>query len=395
MRNNNNLWCLLCILLAVIAACKKEIHGPLQSGGNTPGVLSKTTVENLPGAAKITYTLPDDADVLYVTAGFEIRPGVQKEEKASLYKNFLLLEGFADTLEHTVTLTVVSKSEKASAPVLVKVKPLLPPYLAVYRSLLVKEDWGGLSIAYTNAAKADVSIMTLTDTAGIFESVDNYYTKLPAGSYAIRGYDSVSRKFGLAVKDKWGNISDTLVKNYKPLYEKKLDKTKFQVVELPTDVKSEDNWGDMSVPRLWDGSIDGWDMFHSKPHDLPMWITFDMGVTAQLSRTTMWQRQDDQSYLFAQNNVKKYELWGSVNPNPDGSWDNSWIKLAESTVTKPSGRPLGDVAQEDIDAGKLGDELSIPLTMPRVRYIRVKIIEAFQPGASAANIAEISLWGQP
>lgn len=383
------------MLLAAATACKREIHGPLETGGDAPGKISKTTVENLPGAAKITYTLPDNADVLYVTAGFEIRPGVKKEEKASLYKNFVLLEGFADTLEHTVTLTVVSKSEKKSEPVVVKVKPLLPPYIAVFRSLIVKEDWGGLSITYANTTQADVSIMTLTDTAGAFESVDNYYTKLPAGSYALRGYDSVSRKFGIAVKDRWGNVSDTMINVYKPLYEKKLDKTRFQVVELPTDVKSEDNWGDMSVPRLWDGSIDGWDMFHSKPHAVPMWITFDMGVTAQLSRTTLWQRQDDQSLMYAQNNVKRYELWGSVNPNPDGSWDNSWTKLVAGTVKKPSGRPLGEVAQEDLDAIRLGDEQSIPLSMPRVRYIRIKILETFQTGASAANIAEISIWGQP
>lgn len=394
MKNNNNLWCLLCILLAA-TACKKEIHGPLQGGGNTPGILSKTMVENLPGGAKITYTLPDDADVLYVTAGFEIRPGVKKEEKASLYKNFLLLEGFADTLEHDVTLTVVSKSEKASAPVVIKVKPLLPPYLAIFRSLQVKEDWGGISITYTNTAKADVAIMTITDTAGVFESVDNYYTKLATGAYAVRGYDSVSRRFGIAVKDKWGNVSDTMVKMYKPLYEKKLDKALFQVVELPGDVKSEDNWGDMSLPRLWDGSIDGWDMWHSKPHDVPMWFTFDMGVTAQLSRTTLWQRQDGESNMFAQNNVKKYELWGAVSPNPDGSWDNSWTKLIEGNVKKPSGLPLGDVSQEDIASVKLGDEQSIPINMPKVRYIRVKILETWQPGASAANIAEISLWGQP
>jgi hypothetical protein len=178
------------------------------------------------------------------------------------------------------------------------------------------------------------------------------------------------------------------------LFEKKLDKAMFRVVELPGDVKSEDNWGDMSLPRLWDGSIEGWDMWHSKPHAVPMWMTFDLGVTAQLSRTTLWQRQDDQSLVFAQNNVKKYELWGATNPNPDGSWDG-WTKLIEATVKKPSGLPLGQVSQEDMDAVKLGDEQSIPINMPRVRYIRVRIVETFQQGSSAANIAEISLWGQP
>jgi hypothetical protein len=186
-----------------------------------------------------------------------------------------------------------------------------------------------------------------------------------------------------------------MIKTFKPLYEVFLDKSKFQPVELPGDVKSEDNWGDMSLPRLWDTSPNGWDMWHSKPHGVPMWFTFDLGVTAQLSRFMMAQRQDDQSYMFAQNNVKKYELWGSTNPNPDGSFDGSWTKLVEHTVLKPSGLPVGQLSQADIDAVKQGDEINIPLTVPKVRYIRIRILEIWQTGGGAANIAEVYFWGQP
>lgn len=384
------------LLLAGAASCKREIHGPLQAGGNTPGGITNPVVENLAGAATISYTLPEDLDVLYVLAEYEIRPGVRLEEKASLYKNFVYLPGFADTLEHPVLLTVVSKSEKRSEPVEVRVKPLLPPYIATFRSLDIKADFGGISITYENQQKADLTIITLTDTTdGLFEGIDNYYTKLAGGAYAVRGFDSSERRFGFCVRDRWGNVSDTFVQNYKPLYEKVLDKARWTALRLPTDVDGETNWGDMTLPRLWDGSSQGWDMWHSKPHSAPMWVTFDIGVTAQLSRGSIWQRQDDASYMYAQNNVKKIELWGSVSPNPDGSWDDSWSQLVEYTIVKPSGSPVGTVTQEDIDAVKAGHEFAIPLTAPRVRYIRLKVVELWQTGGGAANIAELSLWGQP
>lgn len=384
------------LLLLGITACKREIHGPLEENGNAPGIISNTNVENLPGAANIFYSLPDDGDVLYVAAEFEIRPGVKKEEKSSLYKSFVFLEGFADTLEHKVSLTVVSKSEKRSTPVIVTVKPLLPPYIATFRSLVVNDDWGGLNVAYTNTQKADLTIITLTDTTdNKFEGVDNYYTKLPGGSYSIRGYDSSERRFGFCVKDRWGNVSDTMIQKLHPLYEVALDKSKFSPVPLPGDVAGETNWGDMTLHMMWDGSKDGWDMWHSKSHAVPMWFTFDLGVTAQLSRATLWQRQDDESYMYAQNNVKSFEIWGATSPNPDGSWDASWTKLIAYTIVKPSGSPVGTVTQDDIDAIKAGHEMNIPLIAPRVRYIRVKITETWQTGASAANIAEMSFWGQP
>jgi hypothetical protein len=50
--------------------------------------------------------------------------GVVRQVKASSYVNYLTLEGFADESEYTVYLYSVNRSEKASAPVAVQVKPL-------------------------------------------------------------------------------------------------------------------------------------------------------------------------------------------------------------------------------------------------------------------------------
>jgi hypothetical protein len=98
--------------------------------------------------------------------------------------------------------------------------------------------------------------------------------------------------------------------------------------------------------------------------------------------------------MYAQNNVKKFEVYGSALPNYDGSWDASWTKLTEYTLIKPSGLPLGQVSQADIDAVRLGEELMLPSHAP-IRYIRVKILEVWQLGGKTTNIAEMSFWGKP
>lgn len=391
MQPHKQLLFLIALLASGVAACQKEVHGPLSDGGETPDTLRNVTVAALPGAARITYTLPDNAGILYVRADYENRPGVKREIKASFYNNSLIVDGFGDTAAHTVNLYVVSRSEHASRPVTISVKPLEPAVVTVFRSLAVREDFGGVNITFKNESKADIAIVTLTDDSlGIFGQTDIHYTSSPGAAYSLRGFAATKRAFGFFVKDRWGNQSDTLRGEYTPLYEKLMDKSKFREVDLPGDVGY--GWG-LPMPNLWNGVFSGYDMWHSadKLDGMPMWITFDMGVTAQLSRIGLWQRQQE-GYLYAQNNLKQFEIWGAVNPPADGSWDN-WTKLAEHTVVKPSNLPIGQISQEDLDAAAAGEQMDIPLTAPRVRYIRVKILKTWTEGGYAANIAEMSFWG--
>jgi hypothetical protein len=262
----------------------------------------------------------------------------------------------------------------------------------VFRSLAITPDFGWLRVTYTNEAKADVAIYTLADDGkGKMEQANVNYTTLPASVYTMRGFDSSARKFSFYVKDRFGNSSDTLTGIYKPLYEKALDKALFRKVQLATDVA--DDWG-LPMENLWNGSFTGfWDMFHTQAKPFPMWFTFDMGVTVKLSRITVWQRQTPaQDWIYNANNPRKFEIYGTNNPNADGSWSN-WTLLLTHEIVKPSGLPLGQVTQDDIAAAAKGEELMVPLDKQPVRYIRIKVLETFTN--SAINIAEMSIWGQP
>lgn len=373
---------------AILAAgCGKDGHDPVNPAGTTPGRVANVQVQNVNGAARISYSLPDNKDLLYVKAVYEPRAGVSREVKSSFYNNFLIVDGFGDTHKHTVKLYAVSRSEVHSEPVEVVVEPKTPPVKLIRNSFVIREDFGGINVSFANETKAEVAIIVMTpDSTGAMKEANVRYTKAPNGSYSLRGYDAEAREFRLFVRDQYGNYSDTLTGSWVPIYERRLDISKFREVILPGDVPF--GWFVYPIPNLWNGT-----MWHSadKFDGMPMWFTFDMGVVAQLSRISMWQRPNE--WLYMQNNVRKFEVWGmATTPPADGSW-TGWEKLVEHTLVKPSGLPVGQLSQEDRDKGAEGEHMDVPVSMPKVRYIRIKILRTWTDGGYAANIQEMRFFG--
>lgn len=64
---------------------------------------------------------------------------------------------------------------------------------------------------------------------------------------------------------------------------------------------------------------------------------------------------------FKAGHPKHFELWGSNEPNPDGSFDDSWVLLSEYESVKPSGGGVNDaLTTEDQEAAKNGENFIIP-----------------------------------
>jgi hypothetical protein len=87
------------------------------------------------------------------------------------------------------------------------------------------------------------------------------------------------------------------------------------------------------------------------------------------------------------------EVWGSIDPNPDGSWDDSWTYLATAESKKPSGLPIGQFSEEDNQILNEGEEFSFSRDVPTVRYIRFKVLETWAGGKNEFAIMEVSFWG--
>lgn len=147
------------------------------------------------------------------------------------------------------------------------------------------------------------------------------------------------------------------------------DKSLFQAMFLPGDLGDAYGW---YLYYLWDNSTNE-PGFHTQNQTAPVSFTFDMGATAKLNYFKLWQRM---SGLYNYGNLKRFEVWGSNNPNTDGSWD-SWTMLGSFTSVKPSGLPTGQNSDADTRFAEAGEPFLFPANVPSVRYLRFKVLESW------------------
>lgn len=377
-------------LILFLYSCNEDPIGQQPTDSVAPGMVSNVTVENLNGAAKLTYALPNDKDLLYVKAKYTTAPELWREVKASYYTNSLEVKGFGDTSEYTVELVAVDRSGNESEPVSVKVNPLKPNITLIRESVAMVDDFGGINIQWDNSNRAEVALVIIAqDSLGDWQTVETLYTSVEEGNFSVRGFNTDPRKFGVVIRDRWENLSDTISGDFVPLLELELDKNEFRAYFLPTDQPTAGDYGGPLV-NLWDNNVNSY--YHtSVGAGMPQHCTFDLGVVAKLSRFKLWQRP---GWLYIHGNPKRWEIWGSTDPNPDGSFDSSWTKLVGCEMTKPSGLPAGEESNEDIAAANRGHEYVFPLDAPKVRYIRIKTLETWS-GGDFIHINEMTFWGQP
>ena len=161
-----------------------------------------------------------------------------------------------------------------------------------------------------------------------------------------------------------------------------VNKASFSEMHLPGDVGSAYGW---ELRYIWDDNT-GEPGFHTPGQEMPFWFTFDMAQEVSLASLKLWQRQ---SGIYNYGNPKRFEVWGSNNPSPDGSWD-SWTRLQEFTNVKPSGQPLGENSSVDVATAAAGEEYVFDQPTSQYRYLRFKILECWN--GNYFHIVELSLY---
>lgn len=379
---------IVCCLL--VTACKEEIMKPLPGSSNTPAVVTDITVANGHGEAKIMYKVPADPGLLYVEAKWTHK-GVERNTKASYYSDTLTLEGFGDTSEYNVQIYSINKSEQRSAPVNIKVKPLTPPVAEVFKTLTVRPDFGGLNIGFINETRGNVVIDVITpDSMGVMAPADAFYTNLYRDSFSVRGYKAEPRTFGIYVKDRWGNFSDTMYTTLTPLFELQLNKALFkELIPIGGDVNNDIYSAAYPMRNLWDNTNS---IYVTKQGlGVPESFSIDLGVRAKLSRMKYFQRQST-AFYFTSGTPEYFEVYGSNNPTADGNW-NSWTLLRNCVSRKPSGLPLGVVTADDISYALAGEDFDFPIDAQAYRYLRFKVTKSYGNGNNI-TFAELTFWGQ-
>ncbi len=379
------------ILLGVFGCAKVDVNAP-KTTGKKPDPVTQYTVTSMYGAAKIKFRMPEAEDLLYVKAAYKLSSGKSYVAKSSLYKDYLVVEGFEKEGSYEVTLYAVAKGEVESDPTDITVDVLTPPYILARNSVAVEPTFGGVFTKLINEVEADFSVYLL-DKNEKGEWTDKYihYTNSAQPNFAVRGYDTIPREFGVFVKDQWGNISDTLITTIQPMFEEPIPTAGWKKYLLPGDqTDPHPSYPTWVFEGMWDGTHNDTRFFHTAPV-LPLWpstFTIDLGLTAILSRTRIYPHS---GLRFASNSLKTFEIYGSNDPSLDGSWDG-WTKLGLFEVIKPSGAPLGTVTAEDTQAALAGFDFEFPSGIPPYRYIRFQVLSVWG-GTQSISIDELMLWG--
>lgn len=382
----------ICLLALLAPACSKtDGPAPLSKSGNPPGPVTDVRVENLPGGARLKYSLPEDDNLLYIKAVYEFPEGNKREVKASLYGDSLIIDGIGSTSEMEVQLYAVSRSEKLSQPVIVKIQPLTPPVQLTGATLTLREDFGGVIAGFENSKEADLVISIIRKDGDEWVPIENYYTKKKSGSFNARGQASESTVFGVFVKDRWNNRSDTLVATLKPLFEEKLPPP-VPITTLYNDYNK--HYSIHNYTYLFDGiAAPGNYMgtfLNSPESKLPQSFTMDFKKPTTFSRLKYWSVMATGNYFNA-GTPEKFEIWGTNTLEADYSY---WTKIMDCVAVKPSGKPLGQLTQEDIDVSTTGLDFSFPSnTQPKpYRYLRWKTTKNFG-SVDYIQMSEATFWG--
>ncbi|MDR1340214.1 MAG: DUF4959 domain-containing protein [Prevotellaceae bacterium] len=397
-----------------ISGCKEEGRlDHIDDSAPAPAPVTLEKVTNNPGGAVIKYSIPIDKNLLGVKVVYT-RNGEICESKASKYTDTLVVEGFGSTAPQEVLLYSVGVNEKLSEPVTVSINPLVPPVQTV--TFDIEEGFGGVIVSLEeNHSNANLALVLLSDT--LFTSgekrqwiqMQTFHTESAARKFSRRGLAPKAMDFAVYVRDRWGNTSDTVYRTLTPLEEIKLPKTEFRNAALPTDwFSSAEGSNNYRMENLWNGVEATNSAIYASAFSSPMpqWVTIDLGHRMSISRIQKWPRANYE--LYSGSGPRTFELWGSDNPNPDGSWE-SWHLLGEFEQFKPSGygegREVGPITDEDRDYWYNRTEFELTPTdnaqdpYMTVTHLRLKFTSSYTTYGTEATqgqiiVAEFTFWGQ-
>jgi hypothetical protein len=408
---------MITVLMYIVSGCKEEGRlDHIDDSAPAPAPVTVEKVTNKPGGAVIKYKIPKDKNLLGVKVVYT-RNGELCESKASKYTDTLVVEGFGTTESQEAQLYSVGINGKLSESVSVPIAPLRPPVQSV--KFDVKASFGGVIISLDeNYSRADIAVVLMM--ADTFEystgkkmkwvDLQTFYTQSVSRVFTRRGLDTITTDFGLYIRDRWGNMSDTIYRQLTPIEEVKLPKTTYVNAALPTDYfEPAEGESKYRLDQIWLGGEAANGTFFASSHSgpMPQWFTINLGYKASISRFQKWPRSGNE--LYSGSAPRIFELWGSDNPNPDGSWDESWRLLGSFEQFKPSGygegREVGPITSEDNDyfynrtEFELMPSEEVPDPYITITHLRFRTLSTFNTYGTEMTsgqviIGELTFWGQ-
>jgi len=387
---NSFILTLILAISVILVSCESEVNKPFTQDSVAPAKVSNIKVENLPGAARISYTLPTDANVAYVLATYNLPNGTKKTIKSSVYKSFVEIEGFSRAHEYSVNLYTVSRSEVSSEPVKVTVHPSTGPVHLVNDTFKPIATFGGVNLRFENPTGIQFILHTsYKDSDDVWVDYDRYYSEAIDGNYSVRGFENKPVDFRFYFTDQWQNASDTTEITLTPLYEEEFDKSLWEDANLPDDT-NKPRYGPLN--NLWTPGTATY--FFVDPNipglSLPHWFTIDLGRNYIFGRMIIYHTSHSTGWMYQKGAPELFEIWGSNEKTTDWS---KWTQLGEFLVEKVSGLPVGQVSAEDQQKILQGHEFTFDPSAQSYRYVRFVAVRNFGFIAET-HLLELTFFGQ-
>ena len=385
----------LTILFFAASSCSKQDDGDT----TPPSVLTVDSVTPTNGGGIISYTLPNDDDILYVRAEYTNSNGVDVSRASSSYNNSIEIDGLNQTTALTITLYVVDENYNQSAPIYVELVPLESFIYLVQESIEVNTDLGGFRINWENIQSKTVYVFVHINN-GIEEEIRILSSNNSSESIAVRGLPSEEITISTRIED-FDENSTTLEEKgtLTPLFEQVIDKSTWTLVASQS--VNGNAWEGASV-NFWDDVIDTtnnnsdnsyfmiWRDLNGGSLNWPLDLVIDLNKNVKVTRFTVWQRAywyngpSDIPYYFQEENMKSFTIYASNDAQV-------WEELGQFDIGDPRDSE-GNIPQSALDSAANGHEFELDEVSESFRYLKFSVTSNY--GSEAyVNGSEITMYG--
>jgi hypothetical protein len=363
-----------------------------------PEIVTNITVTPTNGGGIISYSLPTDADILYVKAVYTNSQGEAVFRVSSKYTGTIEVNGLNQTTPLKVKLYVIDESENSSEAAEIEFTPLESFIFLVQESVEITPDLGGVKITWDNIASKTVFVYVhILD--GINETIRILSSNNEQELRFIRGLGPTEITISIKVEDFDGNITELEDKgSYTPLFEEKIDKSSWSLV---SGQSINGNAYEGRTVNFWDDVVDTVETDSDNSYfiatrdnnggslNFPLDIVIDLNKNVKIQRFIVWQRAywyngGGVTYHYQEENLKSFNLYASTDAQ-------TWNLLGQFDIGDPrdgSGNIPATAFQEAID----GHEFSLSDTSEAFRYLKFEITSNY--GSTQITVgSEITLFG--
>ena len=387
---------LLLLVMSLVASCESDDNGDT----TPPGELNIISTESTYGGAVISYSLPDDNDILYVRADYTNGKGEAVFRTVSKHVNQIEVSGFVLEKDVTVSLTVVDENQNSSKAVAHEIRPLRSFIFLVQESIQIEPDLGGVQVSWENVTEKTVFVY-LQIQDGEDEQIRILSSANKNEKIFVRGLEAKPLLFLTKTEDFDGNITGLQEKGtYTPLFEEKINKNSWKLV---SNLSIDGNAYEGKTVNFWDDVVDTYETDSDNSYFIinrndnggilrwPLDIVIDLNKKAKINRFKVWQRAywyngpDGKSYYYQEENLKSFDLYVSMDKT-------DWVLLGNFEIEGPVGG-TDEISQALLDKAAAGHNFNLDEISPEFRYLKFSITSNFGSD-SFCHGSEITLFGR-